>query len=54
MTDNDNTIQKQQIAGDIMEYVKRRLLLNLRYLSRAIYALPPSENEQISGIGTDG
>lgn len=54
MTDNDNTIQKQQIAGDIMEYVKRRLLLNLRYLSRAIYALPPSENEQISRIGTDG
>ena len=54
MTNNDNTIQKQQIAGDIMEYVKRRLLLNLRYLSRAIYALPPNENEQISGIGTDG
>lgn len=46
--------EKQEIAKDIMKYIKRRLLLHLRYLNRAIYALSPREHAQINGIGTDG
>ena len=28
--------ERQEIAKDIMEYIKRRLLLHLHYLNRAI------------------
>lgn len=46
--------ERQEIAKDIMEYIKRRLLLHLHYLNRAIYALTSREHAQITGIGTDG
>ena len=46
--------ERQEIAKDIMGYIKRRLLLHLHYLNRAIYALTSREHAQITGIGTDG
>lgn len=46
--------EEQSIANDIIEYVRRRLLMNLRYLNRAIYALPHKHSENVLGIGTDG
>lgn len=45
---------REQLAGDVMEYVKRRLLLRLRYFGQALYALVQRGDEGIDSIGTDG
>lgn len=42
--------ERQEIAKDIMEYIKRRLLLHLHYLNRAIYALTSREHAQLPGL----
>lgn len=50
---NDNQ-KREKTAEEIMELVRRTLLVTFRYFDRAIYALPLRSHSKITGLGTDG
>lgn len=54
MNIQDHDSEEEKIAKEIMEFVRRTLLIHMRYFDRAIYALPFRQHDQIMGVGTDG
>lgn len=46
--------KEDQITAQIMDLSRCKLLIQLKYFSHAVYALPFRHHEQIAGIGTDG